>query len=112
MRCSNCDRNNPSGAQVYVTCGTRFAVRYEKCSAENPSDAHFCKRCGSRLDPESVSSSSPSASGRFKIKTEQQRAQRLTASTKWSRLIADIKESTKLQRDLDPEEHAHSSILF
>ena len=105
MRCSNCDRDNPADARFCVACGHTFTTRCGKCGSENPDDANFCKRCGSQLASRRESSvtqahsAATRAAPRFQDTTPFE-GERKTVTA----LFADIKGSTALEQDLDPEE--------
>jgi hypothetical protein len=101
MRCSKCGSENPSGE-----CGDPFAVKCPKCGAENTAPFKFCGECGAtqgvataastiRAEPESSAIRvTPEAA------PEALEGERKTVTA----LFADIKGSTELMRDLDPEE--------
>jgi len=105
MRCPSCNRDNPNDAKFCVGCGSPFAGRCAKCGAENPSDASFCKQCGTRLVAEPVASAAVVVPGRVGVSAEQADSAALDGERKIvTALFADIKGSTELEQDLDPEE--------
>src|SRR5713226_815654 len=104
MRCTNCQSENPSGMGFCGTCGTRLANRCANCGFENPSGFRFCGRCGSALAdggpavdrrPAPLIATVPSLEPH-----DIPEGERKTVTA----LFADIKGSTELMADLDPEE--------
>jgi class 3 adenylate cyclase len=78
-----------------------------KCGAENRAGARFCDACGVALAEASSESSAPSAAGAIQVRVNLESAgaelpegERKTVTA----LFADLKGSTELMRDLDPEE--------
>jgi class 3 adenylate cyclase/tetratricopeptide (TPR) repeat protein len=111
MSCSKCGTNNPPTNNFCAKCGNALVKHCEKCQAENPPTSDFCGKCGAPLtnsgDAASVTSSSPGLSSGLHVAPEQNSAnagapdgERKTVTA----LFADIKGSTELLRDLDPEE--------
>jgi class 3 adenylate cyclase len=77
-----------------------------KCGAENRAGARFCDACGIAL-VETSSESAPSATGAVDVRVNLQGvAPELPEGERKmvTALFADIKSSTELMRDLDPEE--------
>jgi class 3 adenylate cyclase len=106
MRCSKCGAENPERAKFCVECASPFARRCPSCSAENPATAKFCLECAKPL----VSTiSEKQRSSQFANWTVQVGGDSPTESTidgerkTVTALFADIKGSTELMRDLDPE---------
>src|SRR5260370_41480343 len=111
MRCSKCGTNNPSTNNFCAKCGKALTKPCTKCKAETPPTADFCGKCGAPLrngaDAATVTSSSSGLSSGVHVAPEQTSAnagaldgERKTVTA----LFADIKGSTELMRDLDPEE--------
>src|SRR5215467_266272 len=107
MRCPGCQSENPSGMRFCDKCGASLANRCPKCGFESPPAFDFCGRCGSRLSqPGTTSNSEHSAPVRaeaFQPSIESQNipeGERKTVTA----LFADIKGSTDLMEDLDPED--------
>src|SRR5262249_44715105 len=95
----------PDDAKFCVGCGSSFAGRCPKCSAENPSDASFCKQCGTRLNAKALSATAVVVSGRVGVGAEPADSTALDGERKTvTALFADIKGSTELEQNLDPEE--------
>src|SRR5216684_2671830 len=109
MVCVKCNYDNPVNALFCMNCGTRFENHCPSCDTVNPADANFCRRCGGALGAGvSVSWSSPHAASetpRLEVAHGRQTAEGLEGERKTvTALFADIKGSTELMRDLDPEE--------
>jgi class 3 adenylate cyclase/ribosomal protein L40E len=111
MRCSSCKFENAAGKKFCIRCGASLSPRCQKCGSENLPEARFCGDCGAALvDTVSPNMSRASAAGQAAqgIRVTPERAdpslalegERKTVTA----LFADIKGSTELMRDLDPEE--------
>src|ERR1700687_3362891 len=111
MRCSKCGTNNPSANNFCAKCGNALTKPCAKCKAENPPTSDFCGKCGAPLTngagAAAVTSSSSGLASGVHVAPEQTSAdagamdgERKTVTA----LFADIKGSTELMRDLDPEE--------
>src|SRR6516225_4377045 len=101
MRCSKCGAESLSGKQFCAECGSPLPIRCPQCGAETSANAKFCADCGTalaaiasstakeiRIIPEHADAS-PAIDGERKTVTA---------------LFADIKGSTELMAELDPEE--------
>src|SRR6266851_10247461 len=111
MRCSKCGTENASGKKFCSQCGSGLASRCPKCDAENSPASRFCGDCGAALtgnaeQPAPLSFRTGSAAPEIRVTAEQpgtstaQDAERKTVTA----LFADIKGSTELEQNLDPEE--------
>jgi predicted ATPase/class 3 adenylate cyclase len=109
MRCSRCGTNNPSANNFCAKCGNALAKRCAKCKAENPPTSDFCGKCGAPLTNgagAAVATLSPEGSASsVRVTPESSSPETLDGERKTvTALFADIKGSTELMRDLDPEE--------
>jgi class 3 adenylate cyclase/tetratricopeptide (TPR) repeat protein len=117
MRCAKCGTENRDAAKFCDKCGARLSPNCPACGAENRADAKFCDSCGAALGPSPahdapspdvrrhsapgidlsrLAASTPSASAAGEVSEGERKT--ITA------LFADIKGSTELEQDLDPEE--------
>ena len=104
MRCSKCGFDNPDGMKFCGQCTTPLALVCPKCGFENPSGFRFCGHCTTALRP---GSAKPPASNPIidSIPEADSPAAHLDGERKTvTALFADIKGSTELMEDLDPEE--------
>src|SRR5262249_6544340 len=105
MRCSKCGAENPDQAKFCVECASPFARRCHSCNAENPPAAKFCLECAKPLEPSIGKSPSETAPASSPVPVTAEAADTLEGERKTvTALFADIKGSTELERDLDPEE--------
>ncbi|HKV53605.1 MAG TPA: adenylate/guanylate cyclase domain-containing protein, partial [Candidatus Binataceae bacterium] len=114
MRCANCDNENPDGAKFCMECGAALSRQCANCGAPNPPGAKFCIECGEAIVQgaarATIREAAPSARARgpeaFRIAASAADSampsgeERKTVTA----LFADIKGSTELMEDLDPEE--------
>jgi class 3 adenylate cyclase/tetratricopeptide (TPR) repeat protein len=108
MRCESCSTENPTPAKFCIQCATPFNRRCGKCASENPPGAKFCAQCATPLAREvdkpskATSSATLFATG---IAVENSEPQAIDGERKTvTALFADIKGSTELEQDLDPED--------
>src|SRR5271163_1589593 len=106
MRCSKCGIDNAAGSRFCNQCATPLSRACPKCAHPNAPDARFCAECAAALssDP-SKSSARTSSPSSVRIASESSdpdiaEGERKTVTA----LFADIKGSTELEQDLDPEE--------
>jgi uncharacterized protein (DUF924 family)/class 3 adenylate cyclase len=107
MRCESCSRESSPGAKFCIQCATPLRVRCRKCASENPPEARFCAQCATALVVDAGPPKAPSSSTRSDIQAAVENPER--ASIEGERktitaLFADIKGSTDLEQDLDPED--------
>ncbi len=108
MRCESCSTESPHGAKFCIQCATPFRRRCPKCACENPPEARFCAQCAAafseeRERPSKATSSSTLSNKRVAVEDSEPLpidGERKTVTA----LFADIKDSTELEQDLDPEE--------
>ncbi len=125
MRCAQCQRENPADAKFCNACGAKLDDSCPQCGRVNPVGSRFCNECGTSL----ASTPQPLVpSSRFKVQsphpqppasyTPKHLAERIEAEReameargvaegerkRITALFADIKGSTDLIADLDPEE--------
>ena len=110
MKCVRCERANPPSSKFCLECGAPLDVRCSACAARLPPDAKFCNECGHR-----VAALAPTAAPRFASPdayTPKHLAELIVTSKgalEGERklvtvLFADLKGSTELLVDRDPEE--------
>lgn len=111
MRCPKCDSESPDGARFCSECGQAMPMQCAGCGNLNPPSAKFCSECGAaaaarparRASPAIASDTSEAirvAAGSREVSEHPDDGERKTVSA----LFADIKGSTELMEDLDPEE--------
>ena len=102
IRCTKCGAENREGAKFCSECATSFATKCPRCGAANAPGAKFCDECAASLaSPSSV----PQSAEPVRVAAEQADASALEGERKTvTALFADIKGSTELEQDLDPEE--------
>src|SRR6266852_2896754 len=106
MRCPRCNSENPAPGKFCVECGAAFESLCPKCGAQNPPASKFCAECGTRIQvvskarapAASVSSTETGATSCEVQEVPEGERKSVTA------LFADIRGSTELMRDLDPEQ--------
>src|SRR6202795_3196757 len=109
MRCSKCGTNNPSTNNFCAKCGNALAKHCAKCKSENSPTSDFCGKCGAPLTDgagSGVATSSPQGSADdASVALESSSSEALEGERKTvTALFADLKGSTELMEDLDPEE--------
>src|SRR5271168_1590938 len=107
MRCVKCGTENPAGKRFCGDCGAALANRCAQCGADNPLEKKFCGDCGNALAATArastvrVSDASPiRVASDTPVEALAADGERKTVTA----LFADIKGSTELEQDLDPEE--------
>ncbi len=109
VRCTKCGTNNTPGNNFCAQCGNVLSKLCAKCKAENPPSSNFCGKCGASLTDSAVSAgATPSTDSASNIRVTPEQPDAATAiegeRKTVTALFADIKGSTELMRDLDPEE--------
>ncbi|MGO9057030.1 MAG: adenylate/guanylate cyclase domain-containing protein [Candidatus Binataceae bacterium] len=106
MRCPSCNRDNPADASFCEECGARLELICPACKASVSRGARFCKKCGTAIGPTKAPASTTVSSTKSQIivaadgpASEAIEGERKTVTA----LFADIKGSTELMEELDPE---------
>src|SRR5712692_4329692 len=106
MTCSNCGAENPTGLKFCERCATPFKKRCAQCGFENSAAARFCGECASPLSAAAPGlAPQPGTTPSVLLLPKGADApvpegERKTVTA----LFADIKGSTELMEDIDPEE--------
>jgi class 3 adenylate cyclase/predicted ATPase len=116
FHCSSCNFEHAADRKLCIRCAAALGLRCPKCRCENPPEATFCGDCGTSLSASSETDGSqpsprpladplslaerPSPASKVQPRVEVPEGERKTVSA----LFADIKGSTEIMRDLDPEE--------
>src|SRR5439155_17308921 len=105
MRCVNCGAENPEGLKFCNECAAPFKRQCDKCGFENAPAAKFCGECATPLNLPSTdrpSARAPSQAVHVALVADSDLldGERKTITA----LFADIKGSTELMAELDPEE--------
>jgi hypothetical protein len=110
MRCTKCGTDNAADARFCNQCATPLNRPCPKCAYLNAPDAKFCSRCAAALGGQAAvgsdASDSPASRGGVRVTPEQHDT---SAALEGERkmvtgLFADIKGSTELMEDLEPDE--------
>jgi class 3 adenylate cyclase/predicted ATPase len=121
MLCPSCQHDNPEGARFCNACGAKLESACPGCGHVNPPGSRFCNECGTSLTNQSsvqrlasrvqphqppVSYTPPHLAERVRV---EQAAMEARGASEGERktitaLFADIKDSTTLIEDLDPED--------
>lgn len=115
MHCPKCRTENPSGAKFCNECAVPLPLPCPSCGSENPAGAKFCNECATPLSDKSKGKSQPQPPAsytpphlaeRIQAEREAMEARGVTDGERKNitALFADIKGSTDLIADLDPEE--------
>jgi class 3 adenylate cyclase len=98
MRCGGCGFENPEGMKFCGRCTNPLALICPKCRFENPPGFKFCGQCTEPLSASEVKAAPSIRMSEAPYVGVEGERKTVTA------LFADIKGSTELIRDLDPEE--------
>ena len=115
MNCPQCGTKNPERARFCLSCGVGLALACPECKTELPSEARFCFACGMEVKAHSVTRPTPpteSALERLQRLVPAEYAERLLATRGQvgherrtvTILFSDVKGSTAMAEDLDPED--------
>src|SRR5260370_19824496 len=101
MHCSKCGFENPDGMKFCGQCTAPLALICPKCHFQNPPGFKFCGQCTIALGP---ATATPEPSGPSRVLRESDDAAAIDGERKTvTALFADIKGSTEMMQDLDPE---------
>jgi class 3 adenylate cyclase/predicted ATPase len=104
MICAKCKTENPEGLKFCTECGAAFGALCPACGFGNLPAAKFCGQCGAPLSAAAGLSANKSGEATVR-KADAPGATNLEGERKTvTALFADIKGSTELMRELDPEE--------
>ena len=106
VRCAKCGTDNRDGRRFCSKCGGALARSCPNCGASNEPSDDFCGDCGASLTPSSAAHTEPAkaAEPAIRIASEASSASLEGERRTVTALFADIKGSTELMEDLDPEE--------
>src|SRR6266478_2687498 len=106
MRCAKCGTDNREGRRFCSKCGGALARSCAKCGASNEPGDDFCGDCGASLTPSPAAHTEPAKAAEPAIRVNPDAASEAIEGERKTvtALFADIKGSTELMRDLDPEE--------
>ena len=111
MKCPDCKYDNPEGARFCGECGTKLEIKCQSCGKGNPPTNKFCYECGHKFS-EIVKEAKSLQLDKPKSYIPQHLADKILAtrsSIEGERklltvLFADVKGSTSIGENLDPEE--------
>ena len=119
MHCPSCQFDNPTGVKFCIECGASLKNQCSACGVENLPQAKFCGECGAPLTGKQPAKRKPTSDSRPPVSyTPRHLAERILAEQvaleargapdgerkTITALFADIKDSTALIEDLDPED--------
>src|SRR3984893_18282101 len=107
MLCAKCNNDNPADASFCEGCGAKLELVCPTCKTPASPGARFCKKCGTALPatrpdfhPTSPSESPIRVTADASSAPEDIDGERKTVTA----LFADIKGSTEMMEDIDPEQ--------
>src|SRR5260370_17814707 len=106
MLCAKCKKDNPADASFCEECGSKLELFCPACKASVSPGARFCKKCGTAIGAPKLDANAVVSSIRSQIKvTDSADASPLIDGERKTvtALFADIKGSTEMMEDLDPE---------
>ena len=107
MKCSRCEHENPPGQKFCGECGARLAAACPSCGASNPPGQKFCGECGAGLALEAGARSAAPESYTPRHLAEKILTSKVALEGERKQvtvLFADMKGSTELLAERDPEE--------
>src|SRR6266542_665845 len=107
MKCSRCGHESPPDSRFCLECGAAFMARCTRCGADLPATARFCNHCGAATETAGLA---PKRSPR--AYTPRHLAEKILTSRsalegerkQVTVLFADVRGSTELASERDPEE--------
>ena len=104
MNCAKCGAENREGRKFCAKCAAPLARVCPQCGASNEPGENFCGECAAALGQPPAASSKKSNDPPIRV-ADSPAAENLEGERKTvTALFADIKGSTELEQDLDPEE--------
>jgi class 3 adenylate cyclase/predicted ATPase len=108
MQCSNCGSENRADSAFCEQCGRKLELLCPACTAPVGAGARFCRKCGTGLSTTTIHSDAiatrSSSEGWLRLLTDETPTDVADGERKTvTALFADIKGSTELMEDLDPE---------
>ena len=104
MNCAKCGADNREGRKFCAQCAAPLARLCPQCGVANEPGENFCGECAAPLGQAPTASAKKSNESPIRVAdtpaTENLEGERKTVTA----LFADIKGSTELEQDLDPEE--------
>jgi class 3 adenylate cyclase len=106
VKCAKCGADNRDGRKFCSKCGGSLARSCSNCGAANEAGDDFCGECGASLSSSSASRPQPAqvVDSEIRIALEAPSATLDGERKTVTALFADIRDSTALEQDLDPEE--------
>ncbi|MBV8055663.1 MAG: zinc ribbon domain-containing protein, partial [Deltaproteobacteria bacterium] len=106
MRCSKCGVDNRHGRRFCASCGSKLGAVCPNCGIGNEADEKFCGDCGAALAaPLLKTATSPTTDHIFPPEQPVPDPEALDGERKVvTAVFADIRGSTELMEELDPEE--------
>jgi class 3 adenylate cyclase/predicted ATPase len=104
MKCAKCGAENRDGAKFCNECAAPIEASCPSCGSRNKPGAKFCDECGTSLGSSAAVSLKKPNDSPIRV-NDSAVAENLDGERKTvTALFADIKGSTEMMRDLDPEE--------
>jgi ABC-type oligopeptide transport system substrate-binding subunit/class 3 adenylate cyclase len=116
MQCLKCSTENRDGARFCGKCGASLSVVCPECGTELPPDLRFCDACGSQLgtgpEADPLQEAVDAVAERLQRLVPKEYAERLLATRGQVQperrtvtiVFSDVKGSTAMAEDLDPED--------
>ncbi len=106
LRCTKCGTESETRQKFCAECGSPLSNRCTKCGSDNAFSAKFCADCGVSLAAASAPPHLEAATPSVRVTAPDDASVLATEGERKTvtALFADIKGSTELEQDLDPEE--------